>query len=256
MAGDFRGLDKWLESLGSDPWALSGIPDLEEVRTSAPREVGFQKKARKKAHNSKPKCLLKQPAKETLAALGRDSRRSSLPSKTGAFGGNFTVPEGVELSKILDKPGYMDLCSGSHGVANELARLTGRWVLTYDIKGSSEQDLLDPDVQDEIRELVRSGSVLGVGAAPVCTSLSRTITPAWRSTSFPTGIPGLLPHQQLKVDQGNSFAAFVAEIAQLCLDLRLPFWIEKPWASFIGVCLQYSSCKGLCQVREGPDRGG
>ena len=92
---------------------------------------------------------------------------------------------------------------------------------------------IDPDVQDEIRELVRSGSVLGVGAAPVCASLSRAITPAWRSTSFPAGIPGLLPHQQLKVDQGNSFAAFVAEIAQLCLDLRLPFWIESPWASFI-----------------------
>ena len=69
-------------------------------------------------------------------------------------------PKGVELSKVVDKPGYIDSFSGNRGVANELARLTGRWVLTYDIKDSNEQDLLDPDVQDEIRDLVKSGSYL------------------------------------------------------------------------------------------------
>ena len=84
-----------------------------------------------------------------------------------------------------------------------------------------------------MKDLIKSHSILGVGAAPVCSSLSRAITPPWRSREFPEGLPGLPVHQQVKVDQGNSFAAFVAEVAQLCIEFRLPFWIDNPWASFL-----------------------
>ena len=237
MSGDFRDLDRWLESVNADPWTLSGIPDLEEVRKSGPRELKLQKQIKKKAHNAKLRSLFKQPAAETLAALDRDPRRATLPAGFGDCGrrlrGSIIVPEEVEASAVMAKPGYIDLFSGNHGVANELARLTGRWVLTYDIKDSPEQDLLDCDVQEEVKSLVANGSVIGLGAAPVCSSLSRAITPPWRSPSHPHGIPGLLPHQQAKVDQGNQFAKFVGEIAQLCLDQNIPFWIENPWASFI-----------------------
>ena len=139
--------------------------------------------------------------------------------------------------------------SGNHGVAEELARLTGRWVLTYDIKDSTEQDLLDPEVQDEVKTLLTNGSAIGVGAAPVCSSMSRAITPAWRSPTFPQGIPGLLPHQQVKVDQGNQFGKLVAEVAHLCLELHIPFWIENPWASFMW------SLPELLKLREKPDVG-
>ena len=61
VSGDFSDLDMWLESLGADPWMLSGIPNLEEVQKSGPRELRHQKKIRKKAHNSNlQKMLLPQ----------------------------------------------------------------------------------------------------------------------------------------------------------------------------------------------------
>ena len=144
LRGDFRDLDKWLCSLEADPWAISGIPDLEAVRKSGPRELIAQKAAKKKANNSKLKGLLRQPTKQARA-LDRDDRRSALEPEATLLGrhlrGSLLVPEGVELSSIIDKPGYIDLFSGSRGVALELARLSGRWVITYDIKDSVEQDL-------------------------------------------------------------------------------------------------------------------
>ena len=253
MTGDFTGLDRWLEALGSDPWSLSGIPDLEEVRKSGPRELRTQKRNLKKARNSTLKCLFKQPSIESIAAAQKDPRRSNLPPCLNKLGhllhGSLTVPEGVDQSSLISRPGYVDLFSGNHGVAIELARLTGRWVLTYDIKDSAEQDLLDPEVQEEIKNLLKNGSVLGLGAAPVCSSLSRAITPAWRSSIFPEGIPGLPAHPQAKVDQGNQFAKFVAEIADLCLQLHIPFWIENPWALFIW------SLPDLLKLRERPGVG-
>ena len=237
MKGDFRELDKWLRSVEADPWALSGIPGLEEIRKSGPRELQAQLRGRKKATNSKLKQILRQPSKETIAAVDRrDQLAGGLrqPSLRGLkLQGSFIFPEGVDADTVLSKPGYIDLFSGSHGVALELARLTGRWVLTYDIKDSQVQNLLDPMVQEEVKMLIRDGSAIGVGAAPVCSSMSRAITPAWRTAALPHGLPGLLPHQQYKVDQGNMFASFVAEIAQLCIDLHVPFWIENPWASFL-----------------------
>ena len=115
----------------------------------------------------------------------------------------------------------------------ELARLSGRWVLSYDILNSKEQDLLKAEVQKEVIELIEQGIFVGIGAAPVCSSMSRAITPAWRTVAQPEGIQGLSSSQQAKVEAGNQFAKFIAQVGMLCLKLDLPFWFENPWLSFL-----------------------
>ena len=73
----------------------------------------------------------------------------------------------------------------------------------YDILHGSDQDLLCREVQDEVFMLTKSRAILGVGAALVCSSVSRAITPSWRSSTMPYGKPGLTESQQKKVDDGN-----------------------------------------------------
>ncbi|CAE7824130.1 UVR8 [Symbiodinium sp. CCMP2592] len=69
---------------------------------------------------------------------------------------------------------------------------------------SLEQDLLDREVQNRIR-----------------------------SAQFPLGKPGLTREQALKVEKGNQLAKFMCELIELCIDLRLSFWIKNPAASFL-----------------------
>ena len=147
--------------------------------------------------------------------------------------GALVFPCGVDHHECVARSGYLDLFSGSGGVAKELARLSGRWVLSYDIVNSPEQDLLKPEVQREIYDLITRRAVVGIGAAPVCASMSRAITPPWRSTAQPEGVQGLTATQQAKLDAGNQFAEFIAKLGLTCIEYQLPFWCENPWLSFL-----------------------
>ena len=59
----------------------------------------------------------------------------------------------------LCQPGFLDLFSGERGVAEELHRITGRWVLCFDITHSPKKDLSKRSLQREIEELVRHGAL-------------------------------------------------------------------------------------------------
>ena len=50
-------------------------------------------------------------------------------------------------------------------------------------------EALDAETQAEVFMLIESGMVLGIGAAPVSSSMSRAITPSWRSASEPSDGP-------------------------------------------------------------------
>ena len=162
--------------------------------------------------------------------------------------GTFVFPKGVEQPSCAAKKGYLDLFSGCCGVARELARLTGRWVLCYDIKLSDSQDLSSGAVQREIVQLLESGWILGCGAAPVCSSFSRAVTPACRSALCPEGLPGLSSAQHAKVTLGNSLGNFVASVGKLCVQRRLPFWIENPQCSFLWKLPTFAELQSFEQV--------
>lgn len=119
------------------------------------------------------------------------------------------------------------------GVARELARLTGRWVLCYDIEHSPNEDLDSDEVKAFIEKLVASGCFLGVGGGPVCGSFSTAVTPPVRSREYPMGRPGVSESMQRKIDQGNRFAAWMVLILGLALSMKMGVWLENPASSWL-----------------------
>ena len=75
-------------------------------------------------------------------------------------------------------------------MAAEVARQGWVWVLTFELGHGADQNLLLPEVQTLIKQLVRLGAfVVGLGAAPECRSFSRAVRPPTRSATFPEGLP-------------------------------------------------------------------
>ncbi|CAE7208765.1 unnamed protein product [Symbiodinium microadriaticum] len=79
----------------------------------------------------------------------------------------FVFPKKCKRSRAeaLQHPGYLDLYSGSRGVAHALAEASGTWVLTFDFARSSLEDLLDRRLQEKIVFLIRNRAFLGGGAS-------------------------------------------------------------------------------------------
>ena len=139
----------------------------------------------------------------------------------------FILPGGRRAGKdfVPQRQGYLDLYSGKAGVAKSLAQRFGTWVITFDFCHEEGQDLLLPEVQQVVFDLIQSGAVWGVGAAPECCSFSRAVCPE--------GLPGLSARMQEKVSRGNCHAAFVLKVLLLAVDLDLAYWLENPDGSFL-----------------------
>ena len=259
LTGDFDELDEWLERRDADPYSVSGLPSLAELSRAGETEFVTQvrhghlrgpRKLRELLNTCQvSENLLTEHARSDQpcrpAAGGKAEADSKPPLRTC---GTFVFPKGVEQPSCAAKEGYLDLFSGCCGVARELARLTGRWVLCYDIKLSDSQDLSSGAVQREIVQLLESGWILGCGAAPVCSSFSRAVTPACRSALCPEGLPGLSSAQHAKVTLGDSLGNFVASVGKLCVQRRLPFWIENPQCSFLWKLPTFAELQSFEQV--------
>ena len=244
--GQFQLLDSWLSAAQVDPYTLSGLPSLHEIAKDIQREVAAQTTQHFQQQVRKSRVALCKPHDCQAPASGSEGDD---PFQVQAAGGQLIFPKTCDESLCLRRPGYLDLFSGAGGVARETTRLSGRWVLSFDIVNGSTQDLLDQRVQDRIRQLLLNGAFVGLGAAPVCSSFSRAITPAWRSAHYPLGKPGLTHDQVQKVAKGNQLADFVCELIQLCIDRHLPFWVENPATSFLW------SMPGFRSLAEHPSTG-
>ena len=99
----------------------------------------------------------------------------------------FVFPRGANREKLLQLPGHLDLFSGSRTAAAALARESGRWVLTFDIQHSQQEDLLCRDTQLLLEQMIDSGCFLSLTAGPVCASFSRAVRPPVRDRLHPTG---------------------------------------------------------------------
>ena len=139
----------------------------------------------------------------------------------------------MSLSEALTYPGYLDLYSGSRGVAHALSRLGAPWVLTFDWGHSVEENLLDYKLQRLILSLLERKAFVGVGGGPVCSSFSRAIRPAVRSKAHPAGLPSFRQSMESRVAEGNAHSAFIAEVVTVALRLDLPFWVENPRTSYM-----------------------
>ena len=114
-----------------------------------------------------------------------------------------------------------------------LAGFFGVWAITFDWKHGPGQDLSASDLQAALLEVVSSGSLVGVGLAPQCSSLSAAVQPPLRSASHPEGKPGLPSNSQAKVLSGNAHGAVVARVVAAAVRFGVAFWVEGPSSSWL-----------------------
>ena len=132
----------------------------------------------------------------------------------------------------LSKKGALDLYSGSFGVAKQMLRDGAPWVLCYEWQRSSHEDLLDDANRRRIKELLLGGAFSALSMAPICASFSAAVTPAVRTIRFPRGRPGLSKNMRKKIKEGNSHLEFTMELAVICEQLDIAFYLENPDSSW------------------------
>lgn len=123
--------------------------------------------------------------------------------------------------------------------APALSRRFRVWVICVDYEHGSDRNLLDPAVQSLVMELIKTGCVMGVGAALGCCSFSRAVNPAVRSSLHPEGLSGLTPNMFEKVRVGNLHAGFVLKVLMLSRSMGLAFWAENPDGSYMWLLRSY-----------------
>ena len=131
-------------------------------------------------------------------------------------------------SALSSGSGWLDLFSGSRGFARALAAAAPCWILCLDVSHGDDEDLLDPELQGTVYELLLAGASAGVSAAPVCASFSTAIVPSWRTRECPQGKSGLRLDQAEKVCKGNSFLEFLLEVVVICEEIGAIYWVENP----------------------------
>ena len=153
----------------------------------------------------------------------------SIPSSQFVFSKEFASLEEAWASG----PGYLDLFSGSRGLAKAVVSTTKTWVLTYDISHDLSEDLLSFPVQRLILKMVRAKCFRAMSAGPVCASFSTAVTPPVRTREFPAGVPWCSEQQQQKNIAGNAMLAFVIRVCRCCLRHGVLFLVENPDGSWM-----------------------
>ena len=125
-------------------------------------------------------------------------------------------------------PGFLDLFSGSRGLAKAITSTATTWVLTYDISHDLSEDLLSFPVQRHVLKMIRAFCFRAMSAGPVCSSFSTAVTPPVRSREHPAGVPWCSEKQRMK-----NMLAFVIRAAICCLQVGIHFLVENPDGSWM-----------------------
>ena len=231
--GSYEPFDEWRAEFGLDDHAMRNLPPLEELgyeRTAAP------------ALALQPLC----PTDEGLAsAAGVERVISVSPSEkrlndhwesVKAALGSFKTSQVVRQPGLAwppDAKGYLDLYSGTRGVARALVKKGAAWCLCFDIKDGPDQDLECLELRSRIEWLIRAGAFVGLGAGPDCSSFSIAVTPPVRSDSAPYGKAGVTESMKEKLRRGNDHGLWVLHLCRLACDRGLGFWVENPASSWL-----------------------
>ena len=249
-----RELDVWLDANGGSfqhelPFHLlngDGPVDLQTMthmkKPTARRRLVKEMKDKNAAESEKIEL---QTSQETM-----ESSETIVPQPVEGFPFNSKWEEAVYLLRThfddkqfffnkdfekFSEPGALDLFSGNYGVAKQMIRAGAPWVLTFDIKRSQSENLLDPALQELLLKLLELGAFKSVGMAPICASFSRAVTPAVRSRRWPRGLHGITATMRQKVREGNAHADFCIKVIGIAIALNISFWCENPDTSFIWI---------------------
>ena len=275
--GTFDQLDSFLESNGVASSLLARLPEFSEAdipqewflsgrvlrrklfsiqqQTHPQASLLLQPPSPRSGKSVKAALQAERNAADTSAAVLWQKEERMRLSKTAELAlralpeSHFVFPRGWTAKHRRDSlsfAGALDLFSGSRGLARALARHANVWVLTYDIAHDPKQDLLASSIQESIQRYVDLRCFRLLTAGPVCSSFSRAVRPPVRFRLYPKGLPQLTTNMQRKVEEGNSFSRWLADLVDSALRLGLLILVENPWMSFLW---DQSEWKALLQGR-------
>eukprot|EP00438_Fugacium_kawagutii_P026439 Skav201238 [mRNA] locus=scaffold3524:39770:44044:- [translate_table: standard] len=234
--GNFASLDEWLEQVeagvitgenmlqGVEPQDLSASGQDASGLEWEPQKAGVTMARVRRASRIKVAVEYKHEIGAYLSGL-LESLDPSMFFGVGPSKGQFEL--------TIDSAGGLDLYSGRCGVARCMVQLGAPWVLTVDIEHGAGENLLDVGLQQKILQLIRGHAFATVGAAPICSSFSRAITPPCRTKQRPRGIPGVSSAMASKIREGNLHGDFVLEVIGESEEHLVGFWAENPDSSWL-----------------------
>ena len=266
--GSFGDFDAWLEAHNLGDRSLSGLPPFEDLGYCAeqcPTDSTLFGPAEPAADEAPFESLdpetLNIETGEKADEDGFDTEQHCAPLTQlagdrisedfiGVFG-KLNADDAALVNEFLSKlekaqihrksacpwpplrPGYLDLFSGTKGVAKSWVEFDFGWAITVELDDGPQQDLLDPHLQHELETMLRIGLFFGFGAALVCSSFSVAVTPPVRTRDFPEGKPDVSERMAVKIREGNAFGTFVLRLLILACKFGLGCWVENPDLSWL-----------------------
>ena len=236
-AGDFGPFDEWLKQVEKgvveQPFRFDDLYNGDGMDLKPKSAMSSKRKRQEKAQQPSKPDDSQQPPSSLVEHDGaaEETDDSEFVKLLKSFPRSQFFCKGKTPDFLV--PGALDLFSGSFGVARQLVAAGAPWVLTFEWKRSSNENLLLPDLRDKLVRLIELGAFGSVSMAPVCASFSRAITPAVRSRAKPRGLSGLTANMRRKVKDGNSHADFCLMILDLCDKLKIAYFLENPDSSWM-----------------------
>lgn len=254
--------DQWLRSYQADPYSVSGLPSMDELREPVDSHmVGkshsklFFDKNKSEAKSRKCKRLEAGVSQNSVAenvfpngasdfyvynptaqSLGRTrlSEKAQDILRTIPLS-RFLLPRNWKVTDDWrpDFAGYLDLYSGKKGVAKLLVSLGPSWAITFETSDDALQDVLEASNKSLIESVLAESCVFGFGAAIFCGSFSRAVRPPVRSRDAVYGVPLMSDNMKEKVESGNRHAGWLSSLIIICQKKGIFFWIENPDSSFL-----------------------
>ena len=187
--------------------------------------------------------------------VSKDTRHPSMPARADA-GQPFPECRAPEVGGSVSLPGdgplLVELCAGS-AVLSSVASTRGFSTLAVDHAlnrhtPKSKITVLDlslPASWSTLGYILENREVALLFAAPPCgtCSAAREIPledgsmgpPVLRTHEFPYGVPGLSPHNRLKVEKANALYECLANFLLLAHKRRIPWMVENPTGSLLWI---------------------
>lgn len=136
---------------------------------------------------------------------------------------------------------YLEIFSGCGRLGRAVGRVTGWYVLLWDILLGEDYDLRLLHNRRKLTEWLRCGALVGFHLGTPCESFTRARDvppgpPPLRSDQCPLGLPDLRPGDQLKVMTGNLWMRFSARMLVLAAMFRVWATLENPQRSRLWLC--------------------
>ena len=135
----------------------------------------------------------------------------------------------------------LELFAGSAHLTEALKR-RGLPALALDLSRGAAEDHLNREFSSVLKGWLTSRVASAVWLGTPCTTWTQALRRPLRTRKRPMGRADLLPHEAAKVRVGNRTFHFSCDIIELCLEMRIPVFLENPADSLMWRRGGYASC--------------